>query len=176
MDYLSIALTDLGNISERRVNLLLDASISGLPSFLIKKPGLNSGLMMLQYADAAISAENKVLASPASIDNISVSANQEDHVSMGLTASKKAYQIAKNVTQMIAIEIYTTYQALGFKENKNLSEASQDIYNLIKKTVPPLKEDKFFDEDVKWIVEKIEEHAFTKLVKEKIGRIFGDSE
>jgi len=176
MDYLSIALTDLGNISERRVNLLLDASISGLPSFLIKKPGLNSGLMMLQYADAAISAENKVLASPASIDNISVSANQEDHVSMGLTASKKAYQIAKNVTQMIAIEIYTTYQALGFKENKNLSEAIQDIYNLIKKTVPPLKEDKFFDEDVKWIVEKIEEHAFTKLVKEKIGRIFGDSE
>ncbi len=176
MDYLSIALTDLGNISERRVNLLLDSSISGLPSFLIKKPGLNSGLMMLQYADAAISAENKILASPASIDNISVSANQEDHVSMGFTASKKAYQIAKNVTQMIAIELYTTYQALGFKENKTLSEAIQDVYDFIKNSIPLLKEDKFFDEDVKWIVEKIEEHAFTNLVKEKIGSIFGDIE
>ncbi len=176
MDYLGIALTDLGNISERRVNLLLDSSISGLPSFLIKKSGLNSGLMMLQYADAAISAENKVLASPASIDNISVSANQEDHVSMGFTASKKAYEIAKNIVQMIAIEFYTTYQALGFKETSNASEAIQDVYNFINKTLPPMKEDKFFDEDVRWIVDKIEEHAFTNIVKEKIGRILGDSE
>ena len=176
MDYLGIALTDLGNISERRVNLLLDSSLSGLPSFLIKKPGLNSGLMLLQYADAAISAENKILASPASIDNISVSANQEDHVSMGLTASKKAYQIAKNVTQMIAVEIYTSYQALGFKETKNVSEAIHDVYNFISKTIPPLKEDKFFDEEVRWVVDKIGEHVFINIVKEKIGMIFGDIE
>ncbi len=177
MDYLCIAMTELGNISERRVNLLLDASISGLPSFLIKKPGLNSGLMMIQYVDAAIAAENKILASPASIDNISVSANQEDHVSMGLTASKKAYQLVKNVVQMIAIEFYTAYQALGFKEDmKNVSEALQDIFDLIGKEIPPLKEDRFFDDEVKWLSVKIEKQYFTESVKRKLGLIFGDSE
>ncbi|MCG3254695.1 MAG: histidine ammonia-lyase [Candidatus Heimdallarchaeota archaeon] len=176
MDYLCIAMTELGNISERRVNLLLDSTISGLPSFLIQKPGLNSGLMMIQYADAAIAAENKILASPASIDNISVSANQEDHVSMGLTASKKAYHLVKNVVQMIAIEFYTAYQALGFKEDlNNISEAVQEIYEVVRKEIPPLKEDKFFDEEVKWISERIENQVFTEMVKDKMGHILGDN-
>jgi len=176
MDYLCIAMTELGNISERRVNLLLDSTISGLPSFLIQKPGLNSGLMMIQYVDAAIAAENKILASPASIDNISVSANQEDHVSMGLTASKKAYQLVKNVVQMIAIEFYTAYQALGFKEDlNNVSEAVQEIYEIVRKDIPPLKEDRFFDEEVKWISERINNQVFTKMVKDKMGRILGDN-
>ena len=121
MDYLAIAMTELGNISERRVNLLLDSTISDLPSFLSTNPGLNSGLMMIQYADAALSGENKILASPASIDNTSVSANQEDHVSMGLTASKKAYQLVKNVANMISIEIYTACQGIEFLENRTLS-------------------------------------------------------
>ena len=76
----------------------------------------------------------------------------------------------------VGIEFYTTYQALGFKENKRLSEAIQGVYDFIKNSIPLLKEDKFYDEDVKWIVEKIEEQAFINLVKEKIGRIFGDIE
>ena len=176
MDYLCIAMTDLGNISERRVNLLLDASISGLPSFLIKEPGLNSGLMMIQYLDAAIAAENKILASPASIDNISVSANQEDHVSMGFTASKKAYQLVRNIVQMVAIEFYTAYQALGFKEDKNkISNIVLEIFNFISKDIPLLTEDKFFDEEVNWIARKIENQLFTDIAKKKLGHMFGDN-
>ncbi len=175
MDYLSIAMTDLGNISERRVNLLLDATISGLPSFLIKESGLNSGLMMIQYVDAAIAAENKILASPASIDNISVSANQEDHVSMGFTASKKAYQLVRNIVQMIAIEFYTAYQALGFKKDREkISEIILEIFNFISKDIPLLTEDKFFDEEVDWIAGKIENRVFTDMTKKKIGLFFGD--
>ena len=176
MDYLCIAMTDLGNISERRVNLLLDSSISGLPSFLIKEPGLNSGLMMIQYLDAAIAAENKILASPASIDNISVSANQEDHVSMGFTASKKAYQLVRNIVQMVAIEFYTAYQALGFKEDKNkISNIVLEVFNFISKDIPLLTEDKFFDEEVNWIARKIENQLFTDIAKKKLGHIFGDN-
>ncbi|MCG3216659.1 MAG: histidine ammonia-lyase [Candidatus Heimdallarchaeota archaeon] len=174
MDYLSIAMTELGNISERRVNLLLDSSLSGLPSFLIKNPGLNSGLMLIQYADAALSSENKILATPASIDNISVSANQEDHVSMGLTASKKAYQLVKNVTKMIGIEIYTACQALEFLDNKSMSEALSEVYSYVRKEIPPLKEDKQFDKEVYWLSNKVEDGTLTKLVEQKIGQVFGD--
>lgn len=174
MDYLGIAMTELGNISERRVNLLLDTSISGLPSFLSEKPGLNSGLMILQYADTAISAENKVLASPASVDNTSVSANQEDHVSMGLTASKKAYRIVQNVSKMIAIEIYTAYQALRFNESRTISNSLSKVYSFIRTTIPPLKEDRFFDFEVNWIEENISNRKFIQLIEEENGKILGD--
>ena len=174
MDYLAIAMTDLGNISERRVNLLLDSSISGLPSFLSEKPGLNSGLMMIQYADAALSGDNKILASPATIDNTSVSANQEDHVSMGLTASKKAYQLVKNVTQMIGIEIYTACQGLEFLENRTISNILRDIYSFIREKIPQLKDDKIFDVEVYWISEQIEKRSFIKIAEQNAGEILGD--
>ena len=174
MDYLSIALTELGNISERRVNLLLDSSISGLPPFLSDHPGLNSGLMILQYADTAISAENKVLASPASIDNTSVSANQEDHVSMGLTASKKAYKIVSNVAKMIAVEIYTACQALKFNNSRSISTSLDRVYTFIRKTVPPLKEDRFFDSEVYWIENQINNRKLIQLVESETGILLGD--
>jgi len=174
MDYLGIAMTDLGNISERRVNLMLDTSISELPAFLTKKPGLNSGLMMIQYVDAALSAENKILATPASIDNATVSANQEDHVSMGLIASKKAYQLVKNVAKMIGIEIYTSCQGLEFLENKDLSAVLNTVYQFIRNEIPPLKEDKQFDKEVYWISNRIEDRSFIKLANKEVGEILGD--
>ena len=174
MDYLSIALTELGNISERRVNLLLDPSQSELPAFLTKKPGLNSGLMMIQYASAAISAENKILSSPASIDNISVSANQEDHVSMGLTASKKAYQITKHIVDILGIEIYTACQALEFRKGRKISVALKEVYDFIRRKVPPLEDDRRFDEEVDWVVENITNRNFIKIIEEEIGDLFGD--
>ncbi|MHA1258244.1 MAG: histidine ammonia-lyase [Candidatus Heimdallarchaeaceae archaeon] len=173
MDYLAVALTDLGNVSERRVNLLLDSSLSNLPSFLISKPGLNSGLMLIQYADAAISAENKILANPASIDNTPVSANQEDHVSMGLTASKKTYQIAKNVSKMIGIEIYTACQALEFKEDRKISFSLQDVYELVRSKIKPLTEDRFFDTEVNWVINKVEDSSFIKLIEKTQKDVFG---
>jgi histidine ammonia-lyase len=174
MDYLSIAMTELGNISERRVNLLLDSSISDLPSFLSDHPGLNSGLMILQYADTAISAENKVLASPASIDNTSVSANQEDHVSMGLTASKKAYKIVRNISKMIAVEIYTACQALKFNDSRTISVSLNKVYSFIRKTVPPLNEDRFFDTEVYWIDSQIANRKLIQLAESETGKLFGD--
>ena len=175
MDYMSIAMTDLGNISERRVNLLLDTSISELPAFLTQKPGLNSGLMMIQYVDAALAAENKILATPASIDNATVSANQEDHVSMGLIASKKAYQLVKNVAKMIGIEIYTACQGIEFLENEDLSIVLESIYRFIRNKIPPLKEDKQFDEEVYWITDRIEDRSFVELVHKEVGDILGDN-
>ncbi len=176
MDYLGIAMTELGNISERRVNLLLDSSISDLPPFLSEQPGLNSGLMILQYADTAISAENKVLASPASIDNTSVSANQEDHVSMGLTASKKTYKIVNNVSKMIAVEIYTACQALGFNETRTISNGLNKVYSFIRETIPPLKEDRFFDTEVNWIGEQIYNRKLIQMIEQETGKLLGDLE
>ena len=174
MDYLSIALTELGNISERRVNLLLDPAQSELPAFLTKKPGLNSGLMMIQYAAAAIAAENKVLSTPASIDNISVSANQEDHVSMGLTASKKAYQITKHIAEILGIEIYTSCQALEFRGDRKISDALKEVYDFIRKNIPPLEEDRRFDEEVDWLIDNITNRKFITIVEQRAGEIFGD--
>ena len=129
---------------------------------------------MIQYADAALSGENKILSSPASIDNTSVSANQEDHVSMGLTASKKAYQLVKNVSQMIGIEIYTACQGLEFVENRTLSNILSNIYSFIREKIPPLKDDKLFDEEVYWVIDQIENRSFIKIAEKNIGEIFGD--
>lgn len=172
MDYLSIAMTELGSISERRVNQLLDTNLSGLPAFLSKKPGINSGLMILQYADAAISAENKVLASPASIDNVPVSANQEDHVSMGLTASKKAYNIVKNVLRMVGVEIYTAFQALSFIENKQPAPILSEIVSEMQKNIQPIGEDRRYDKDVYWIIELVTQGKLIQAIEKKIGDIF----
>ena len=132
--------------------------------------------MILQYADTAISAENKVLASPASIDNTSVSANQEDHVSMGLTASKKAYKIVNNVSKMIAVEIYTACQALRFNETRTISNGLNKVYSFIRETIPPLEEDRFFDTEVDWIGEQINNRQLIQIVENETDKLFGDIE
>jgi len=116
MDYLTIAMAEVANISERRVAHLVNEHESrGLPPFLIEKSGLNSGLMMPQYTAAALVSENKVLAHPASVDSIPTSANSEDHVSMGLHAARKAAEVVGNVLEVLSIELLTAYQALGFR-------------------------------------------------------------
>ncbi len=110
-DYLSIALTDLGNIIERRIFRILDSKLSGLSPFLANNPGLESGLMISQYLAAALCNENKVLATPSSIDSIPTSANQEDHVSMGATGTRKLNQIVDNLIGIISIEFLVNYKA-----------------------------------------------------------------
>jgi len=110
-DYLAIALTDLGNIIERRIFRILDSKLSGLNPFLANNPGLESGLMISQYVAAALCNENKVLATPSSIDNIPTSANQEDHVSMGATSARKLNQIVDNLIGIISIELLVNYKA-----------------------------------------------------------------
>ncbi|MFW9930891.1 MAG: histidine ammonia-lyase, partial [Candidatus Thorarchaeota archaeon] len=128
-DFLAIALTELASISERRINRLLDPSLNrNLPPFLIKSSGLNSGLMIVQYTVASIVSHMRHLASPNSIDNISVSANQEDHVSMGLHAALKAYECSKLILEILSGELFCLRQALGFRDNQRFSPKIKKIY------------------------------------------------
>jgi len=115
LDLLKIALAELGSISERRIAQLTDPRLSGLPPFLVEKAGLNSGLMLFQYAAAALVSENKVLAHPASVDSIPTSANQEDHVSMGPIAARHARAIMSNVEHVVALELLSAAQGVDFR-------------------------------------------------------------
>jgi histidine ammonia-lyase len=115
MDYAKLAIAELGSISERRTALLVDGRLSGLPAFLVRDAGLNSGLMLLQYTAAALVSENKVLVHPASADSIPTSANMEDHVSMGSIAARQARQILANVEQVLALELLCAGQGLDFR-------------------------------------------------------------
>ncbi len=138
-DYLSIALTELGNISERRVFRMLDKSLSGLAPFLAERPGVESGLMIPQYVAAALCNENKVLAYPSSADSIPTSANQEDHNSMGATSTRKMREIIGNVKGIIAIEMLTSYRGMELYgvSGKHLNT----VYSIMNDTVGEFRGD-----------------------------------
>src|SRR5438067_8622194 len=114
LDFLSIALAELGSISERRTFLLVSGQ-RGLPPFLISEPGLNSGLMIPQYTAASLVSENKQLCTPASVDSITSSNGQEDHVSMGANAATKCFRVLKNLEIILAIELLNASQAMEFR-------------------------------------------------------------
>lgn len=149
MDTLGIALSELGNVSERRVAALVDPSTNnGLPAFLVEKGGLNSGLMIIQYSAASLVSENKVLAHPASVDSIPTSANIEDLVSMGTISARKARSIFENTANVLTIELIVACQGIDMrlKENKKLklSAKTQKVYNYIRKIVPYFSEDTIY--------------------------------
>ncbi len=133
MDYLAVALAELGNISERRTAHMIDGHLNnGLPSLLIDKAGLNSGFMIPQYTAAALVSENKALAHPASVDSIPSCENTEDHVSMGTIAARKARQILLNAEQVVAIEVLTAFQALHFHRPLAPGSASRALLALLR--------------------------------------------
>lgn len=143
MDYLAIAITELGNISERRVMRLTDGASNShvLPPFLTKDGGLNSGFMITQYTAAALATENKVLAHPASVDTIPTSANVEDHVSMGNTAALKGRQILDNVEHILSIELLAAAQGIDFRReiqgaDAKLGAGTAPVYKLIRAHAP----------------------------------------
>jgi histidine ammonia-lyase len=151
MDYLALAMAEMGNFSERRIMRLLDANSNDhvLPAFLIEGGGLNTGLMILQYTAAALATENKVLAHPASVDTIPTSANVEDHVSMGCTAAIQARQIIDNVEAILAIELLVAAQGIDFRvqgigPGARLGRGTQPAYDLIRTQVP------FFEQDTEF--------------------------
>jgi histidine ammonia-lyase len=150
MDFLGIALSELASISERRTNRLLNPALNrGLPAFLTRDAGLNSGLMIAQYTQAALVSENKGLAHPASVDNIPVSADQEDHVSMGTIAARKARSITDNATTVVAIELLAAYQAvdiLGGEDKLGLETGK--AFAWLRTCVPPINGDRMFIEDI----------------------------
>jgi len=148
MDYLAIALSELGNISERRLMRLTDESSNAhvLPAFLTENGGLNSGFMIVQYTAAALCTENKILSHPASVDTIPSSANVEDHVSMGVTSALKMRQIAENLEYILALELFAAAQGVDFRKkrigaDKRLGKGTQPVYNLIRRKVPFIEKD-----------------------------------
>lgn len=147
LDYLKLGIVDLGNISERRTARLVDESLSvGLPPFLTRHGGLESGFMLLQYTAAALASHNKVLAHPSTADTIPTSANTEDHVSMATNAAHDAHQVVENVEHIVAIELLAAAQAVDFRREQlgasaHLGRGTAVAYHLIRESVPFLEHD-----------------------------------
>ncbi|MBU2929914.1 histidine ammonia-lyase [Winogradskyella psychrotolerans] len=147
LDYLKIAMAEIGNISERRVFQLV-SGLRGLPAFLVDNPGLNSGFMIPQYTAASIVSANKQMASPASIDSIVSSNGQEDHVSMGANAATQAYTLVKNVERVIAIELMNASQAIEFRRPLKTSPLLESFLEQYRKVVPFIRVDEVLHESI----------------------------
>lgn len=147
-DYLSIAMSEIANISERRIERLVNPQLSGLPAFLTRSGGLNSGFMITQYSAAALVSENKVLSHPASVDSIPSSANQEDHVSMGGMACRKVRQIVENTLRVLGIELIAACQAIDLSGERNLSPATEAVFKLVRSHVAELGRDRVMYPDL----------------------------
>lgn len=147
MDYLALALSELGSIMERRIYLLLSGK-RGLPPFLAKDPGINSGMMILQYTAASIVSQNKQLCSPASIDSITSSNGQEDHVSMAANAGTKLYRIVDNLKRLLAIELTVSAQALSFRAPLRSSDFVMNLIKRLRERIDVLEEDRLLHNDL----------------------------
>ncbi|ETT86832.1 histidine ammonia-lyase [Viridibacillus sp. FSL R5-0477] len=148
MDFLKVSVSEWANISERRTERLVNPSLSGLSPFLATDPGLECGLMVLQYVAASIVSENKVLAHPASVDSIPTSGNQEDHVSMGTTAARQVHQIVHNVARVIAIELIAASQAIYLEKIEDqLAPGTRAYLEKVREICPPLTADKAISEE-----------------------------
>jgi histidine ammonia-lyase len=163
-DTLALALCEIGNISERRTAILVDPKMSGLPAFLVKESGLNSGFMIAQVTAAALVAENRMLSHPASVDTVPTSANQEDHVSMAMHGARRLLDMAQNAASVVAIELLAATQGLDFRRpqrsSKSLEQAAHDIRSL----VGSYERDRYFAPDIAAITEYVRGGALRKLV------------
>ncbi len=147
LDYLAIAMSEIANISERRTYQLISGQ-RGLPLFLVKDAGLNSGFMIPQYTAAGIVSENKQLSTPASVDSISSSNNQEDHVSMGANAATKCYRVIQNVEKVLSIELFSAAQALDFRRPLKSSPAIEKLYTAFRNKVSFNEADRLLHDDM----------------------------
>jgi len=147
----------------------VDSNLSGLPSFLVMKSGLNSGMMIPQYVAAALVSENKTLCMPAVVDSIPTSANQEDHVSMGTIAARKARSVSINVSYILAIELMVASQGLEFRKRK-MGVGTEIAYRQIRQHVAPLDKDRHMKIDIEVIREMVESN-FTQKIEEKVGEL-----
>ncbi|MGX6444753.1 histidine ammonia-lyase [Neobacillus sp. K501] len=165
MDFMKIAVAELANIGERRIERLVNPQLNDLPPFLSPEPGLQSGAMIMQYAAAALVSENKTLAHPASVDSIPSSANQEDHVSMGTIASRHAYQIIQNTRRVLAIELICAMQAVEFRGVEKMASQTKRLYEKGREAVPTIKQDRIFSKDIEKAAEVLKEMDLTKLIQ-----------
>ena len=169
MDFLAMGVSELANISERRVERLVNPKLSGLPAFLVGDGGLNSGFMIAQYAAAALVSENKVLAHPASVDSIPTSANKEDHVSMGTIAARKCREIVRNAEHVVAIELLCGAQAMDLFTNTHPGAGTRAAYEMIRNAVGHLETDRVLADDIARVVALIRDGGILQAVEAQVG-------
>jgi histidine ammonia-lyase len=158
MDFMKIGVAELGNISERRTERLVNPHLSdGLRPFLSPKPGLMSGMMILQYAAASLVSENKVLCHPSSVDSIPSSGNQEDHVSMGTTGARNALNVVRNTAKVIAIEAICAAAALDERGIERMAPRTRALYNWVRTMVPPMIEDRSMGREIETLAQAMVE-------------------
>ena len=165
-DLLAIVISEVGAIVERRIALMLDKHLSGLPAFLVEDSGVNSGFMIAQVTAAVLASENKTLAHPASVDSLPTSANQEDHVSMATFAARRLRDMNFNTAGVIAVELLSAAQGLDFRAPLKTSETLQKAYDAIRNKVPYYDKDRHFGPDIEAIRELIDSGLFNQFAKE----------
>lgn len=164
LDFAAIAISALANISECRIQKLVNPAMSELPAFLAAQGGLNSGHMIVQVAAASLVSENKILAHPASVDSIPTSADKEDHVSMGTIAARKFNSIVQNATQVLAMEMFSAAQALDLLKPLQPTAAVLKAYQKIRESVPFADKDRYFAKDIRSIHQMITKAQLDGLV------------
>lgn len=170
-DTMAIALAQLANISERRLENMMDPAQSGLQPFLATESGTNSGFMMAQVTAAALVSENKVLSHPASVDSIPTSANQEDFVSMGTHAARKAMEVVENAETVIGIELLSGCQAMDFRQDLAPGKGTGPAYRVIRENIPTMQKDRLLQKDIEKIKGLIRKGVIVKAVEDSIGSL-----
>jgi len=161
-DYLALAVAEIGSLAERRIALLIDANQSGLPAFLVRESGLNSGFMMAQVTAAALASENKSLAHPASVDSIPTSANQEDHVSMATFAARRLHDMIDNAAHIVAIELLAAAQGIEFHRPQKSSETLESVIVKLREVSPAYVEDRSLSADISRVAGMVEAGQFCR--------------
>jgi histidine ammonia-lyase len=164
-DTLALAIAEIGSLSERRVAVLVDPKMSGLPAFLVENSGLNSGFMIAQVTAAALVSENKMLAAPASVDSIPTSANQEDHVSMATHGARRLLAMVDNAAAVVGIELLAAAQGIDFHRPSKSSGSLEDVHTAIRNQVPFYAEDRFFAPDIEAAQSWVKSGRFAALVR-----------
>lgn len=178
LDFLAIALAELASISERRIERMVNGSLSGLPRFLSENGGLHSGMMIAQYTAASMVSENKVLAHPASVDSIPTSANQEDHNSMGSISAHKAWQVLRNTETVLAIELMVAAQGIDFSRvhptSGRIMAAGQGVeaaHRTVRKRIKHLDRDRPLHEDIQTAIKLVRDGTVLKAVEKAVGEM-----
>jgi len=171
LDFMCMAVAELANIAERRIERLVNPKLSGLPAFLVKDGGLNSGFMIAQYVAAALVSENKVMSHPAVVDSIPTSANKEDHVSMGTISARKCREVVQNAENVIAIELLCAAQALDLFTNMQPGVGTKAAYKVIREAVPHLENDRILSQDIRRIVGLVRSGAILEAVESAVGAV-----
>jgi histidine ammonia-lyase len=161
-DHLALAIAEIGALSERRIALLIDASISGLPPFLTSASGVNSGFMIAHVTAAALASENKSLAHPASVDSLPTSANQEDHVSMATFAARRLGDMADNTAGVVAIELLAAAQGIDFRRPRKSSAPLEEAHAMVRRVAPHLDGDRYLALDIEAVTPLVRGGSFRR--------------